>query len=194
MNWIENLLIIAGVSLDIFTEMECRGSLVSKINKRQLSLICGIMVVSQLVALYVGFVVSNIYCKAYPSSDGPFLGEILAMAIMVCLGGRLVAKAIKRERVDERLENNVNVRKLLHRVGVLFIYTFLAGIAFGFLETSLPIILIMNVITVILFVIGGMYTGYRIGFEFKTKVYIMGSALLVMAAIDILVRYILELI
>ena len=34
MNWMENLLIIAGVSLDIFAAMECQGSLVAKINKK----------------------------------------------------------------------------------------------------------------------------------------------------------------
>lgn len=35
MNWMENLLIIAGVSLDIFAAMECQGSLVAKINKKK---------------------------------------------------------------------------------------------------------------------------------------------------------------
>lgn len=34
MDWMENLLIIAGVSLDIFAAMECQGSLVAKINKK----------------------------------------------------------------------------------------------------------------------------------------------------------------
>ena len=29
MNWIENLLIVAGLSLDIFAAMECQGSLVA---------------------------------------------------------------------------------------------------------------------------------------------------------------------
>lgn len=35
MNWMENLLIIAGVSLDIFAAMECQGSLVAKNNKKK---------------------------------------------------------------------------------------------------------------------------------------------------------------
>lgn len=33
MNWIENLLILVGISLDIFAGMECQGSLVAKIDK-----------------------------------------------------------------------------------------------------------------------------------------------------------------
>ena len=43
MNWMENLLIVAGVSLDIFAAMECQGSLVAKINKKNLTVICGIV-------------------------------------------------------------------------------------------------------------------------------------------------------
>ena len=35
MGWIEYLLIVAGSSLEIFVAMECQGSLVQKINKKQ---------------------------------------------------------------------------------------------------------------------------------------------------------------
>lgn len=54
MNWMENLLIIAGVSLDIFAAMECQGSLVAKINKKNLTVICGIVALAQLITLYLG--------------------------------------------------------------------------------------------------------------------------------------------
>ena len=40
MNALENLLIIAGISLDIFAAMECQGSLVAKIDKKQLVKLC----------------------------------------------------------------------------------------------------------------------------------------------------------
>ena len=54
MNWIENVLIIAGVSLDIFAAMECQGALVAKVDKKQLSVICALIAVWQLCALAVG--------------------------------------------------------------------------------------------------------------------------------------------
>ena len=41
MNWIENLLILVGISLDIFAGMECQGSLVAKIDKKHLTLPSG---------------------------------------------------------------------------------------------------------------------------------------------------------
>ena len=54
MNWMENLLIVAGVSLDIFAAMECQGSLVAKINKKNLTVICGIVALADLVLPRVG--------------------------------------------------------------------------------------------------------------------------------------------
>ena len=47
MNWIENVLIIAGVSLDIFAAMECQGALVAKVDKKQLSVICALIAVQR---------------------------------------------------------------------------------------------------------------------------------------------------
>ena len=52
MNWIENVLIIAGVSLDIFAAMECQGALVAKVDKKQLSVICALIAVWQLCVAF----------------------------------------------------------------------------------------------------------------------------------------------
>ena len=41
------------------------------------------------------------------------------------------------------------------------------------------------------FVIGGIYTGYRVGYEAKTKVYIVGALLLWVAGLDVLIGRIL---
>ena len=54
MNWIENLLIIGGVSLDIFATMESQGSLVAKIEKRGLAFICGFVCLWQTAAFGAG--------------------------------------------------------------------------------------------------------------------------------------------
>ena len=143
MNWMENLLIIAGVSLDIFAAMECQGSLVAKINKKNLTVICGIVALAQLITLYLGHFLSSLFCHF----------GIRRFVRMACISG---------------------------------IYTLLTGIAFGFLETNVLMILIMIVVCTVAFVIGGIYTGYRVGYEAKTKVYIVGALLLWVAGLDVL--------
>lgn len=193
MNWVENLLIVAGISLDIFGAMECQGSLVNKVNKKLLSGICVLMAVCQLIALFLGHFLSDLFCKSHPMSDERFLGEILAMVIFFGLGIRLIVKAIRNERIEEHLEMNLGIRRFVRLATVSSLYTVLAGIAFGFVGTNLVAILIMIVVITIAFVIGGMYTGYHMGFTSKTTVYTVGAILLWIAGIDVLLQRVLSI-
>ena len=193
MNWIENLLIVAGISLDIFGAMECQGSLVNKVNKKLLSGICVLMSVCQLIALFLGHFLSDLFCKSHPMSDERFLGEILAMVIFFGLGIRLIVKAIRNERIEEHLEMNLGIRRFVRLASVSSLYTILAGIAFGFIGTNVIAILVMIVVVTIAFVIGGMYTGYHMGFTSKTTVYTVGAILLWIAGIDVLLQRVLSI-
>lgn len=191
MNWMENLLIIAGVSLDIFAAMECQGSLVEKINKKNLTVICGIVALAQLITLYLGHFLSSLFCHYRSVPDEKLLGQIISMVIFMILGIRLMVKAIRNEHVEEHLEHHLGIRRFVRMACISGIYTLLTGIAFGFLETNVLMILIMIVVCTVAFVIGGIYTGYRVGYEAKTKVYIVGALLLWVAGLDVLIGRIL---
>ena len=186
MNWMENLLIIAGVSLDIFAAMECQGSLVAKINKKNLTVICGIVALAQLITLYLGHFLSSLFCHYQSVPDEKLLGQIISMVIFMILGIRLMVKAIRNEHVEEHLEHHLGIRRFVRMACISGIYTLLTGIAFGFLETNVLMILMMIVVCTVAFVIGGIYTGYRVGYEAKTKVYIVGALLLWVAGLDVL--------
>ena len=191
MNWIEDLLIVLGISLDIFAELECQGSLVARINKKHLSLICVLTAAIQLLALYLGHLLSSLYCRKYPQTDEQVLGQVISMLICLGLGVRLIVKAIRNEHLEEHLEKNPGIRRFVRMASVSSIYTVMAGIAFGFLGTNLAAILIMIVVLTVIVVTAGMYTGYRLGFASKSTVYVIGAALLLAAAVDVLIRRIL---
>lgn len=191
MNWIEDLLIVLGISLDIFAEMECQGSLVARINKKHLSLICVLTAAIQLLALYLGHLLSSLYCRKYPKTDEQVLGQVISMLICLGLGVRLIVKAIRNEHLEEHLEKNPGIRRFVRMASVSSIYTVMAGIALGFLGTNLAAILIMIVVLTVIVVTAGMYTGYRLGFASKSTVYVIGAALLLAAAVDVLIRRIL---
>ena len=146
MNWMENLLIIAGVSLDIFAAMECQGSLVAKINKKNLTVICGIVALAQLITLYLGHFLSSLFCHYRSVPDEKLLGQIISMVIFMILGIRLMVKAIRNEHVEEHLEHHLGIRRFVRMACISGIYTLLTGIAFGFLETNVLMILIMIVV------------------------------------------------
>lgn len=192
MNWIENLLILAGISLDIFAAMECQGSLVAKIDKVHLSIICILIAMWQMAALFIGNYISVLLYSysGHIANDGKFMGFVLATAIFFGLGVRLIVKAIRNERVYEKREENLGFKRFLRMAAITSVYTLLTGVAFGFLQTNLLRILIMIVCCTVVVVVAGMYTGYRLGFVHKTKAYIGGAVLLWIAGVDVIVRYI----
>lgn len=192
MGWIEKLLIVAGASLDIFAAMECQGSLISKVSKKQLSIICVLIAVFQLVSMYIGYFLSTLVIKKKPVSDEALLGEILSIAILFCLGIRLSIKAVKNERIEERLQAEISIKRTLRIAALTSGYTILAGIAFGFLNTGLFAILVMVTVLTVVCIIAGVYTGYHFGFEQKTKVYVLGALLFWIAGIDIIIRCVMN--
>jgi putative Mn2+ efflux pump MntP len=173
--------------------MECQGSLVAKVNKKQLSGICLLVAFSQLIALFLGHFLADLYCRMNAGSDEHRLGVILALAIFVGLGIRLMVKAVRNERVEEHLERKLDIRRFIRMASGSSIYTVLAGIAFGFLQTNIVDILVMIAVITVMFVIGGMYTGYHMGFAGKTAVYVIGAVLLWGAGLDVLLRKVLQI-
>ena len=188
MNWIDNLLIIIGVSLDLFATMECQGALVSKVNKKQLSLICLIVSAVQLLALFAGYFLSDFLYEKNLLSNEAILGEIVASFIFVGLGIRLIAKAIKNEHINEKLEQRQDYKRFLKMAFITAIYTILVGVAFGILGTNFIMVFVMIGAITAIFIVTGMYTGYRFGFEQKTKAYVAGAILLWAAGVDVIVR------
>ena len=192
MNWIEILLITLGISLDIFGAVACEGALVAKIEKKSLAIGCVIVALSQLVALYVGNFCARLLLRYDIKNKQIRAIYILSAVIFICLGIRMIWKAWKNESIVEHREEGLVLHKFCLLAGMTAIYTILAGVAFGFLGTSMMITLIMIVCFTILVVIAGFYTGYRLGFEQKTKAYSVGGILLIIGGIDAIIRYVVQ--
>lgn len=194
MSSVEALIIILGISLDIFAVMECQGSLVAKVEKKQLMIFCGILAVGQAFALGIGEFISMLLCRNRAEAHEMFLGQVIAAAIFLFLGGRLLLKAWRNERIVERREEKFDVLEFVKLYGRISIFTLLTGLAFGFLESSIAIILIMITVMTVLVTVFGMYTGYRLGFEHKIKAYLIGGVLLLAGGVDVIVRHIWNII
>ena len=125
MGWIEYLLIVAGSSLEIFVAMECQGSLIQKVNKKQLTAICFIVAVCQLLAMYIGYFLSSFLNGKYSVKDEALLGEIISIGILIGLGIRLIGKAIRNERIEEHCQAQLDMKRVLRIAGITAFYTVL---------------------------------------------------------------------
>lgn len=191
MSWIEIVLITIGMSLDTFAAVECQGALVAKLEKKRLSMAVTVIALWQTIALLIGsFLVTLLNQYDTQLSGEAFIGRILAILILFGMGLRMFVKAWRNERIVEKREDGLDIKKTFFSIAKGTIFTILTGIAFAFLEADIKAVLIMIICVTIEMVIIGLYTGYRLGFEQKSKAYIGGGALLIAAGIDVIVRYI----
>ena len=191
MSWIEIVLITIGMSLDTFAAVECQGALVAKLEKKRLSMAVTVIALWQTIALLIGsFLVTLLNQYDTQLSGEAFIGRILAILILFGMGLLMFVKAWRNERIVEKREDGLDIKKTFFSIAKGTIFTILTGIAFAFLEADIKAVLIMIICVTIAMVIIGLYTGYRLGFEQKSKAYIGGGALLIAAGIDVIVRYI----
>ena len=191
MSWIEIVLITIGMSLDTFAAVECQGALVAKLEKKRLSMAVTVIALWQTIALLIGsFLVTLLNQYDTQLSGEAFIGRILAILILFGMGLRMFVKAWRNERIVEKREDGLDIKKTFFSIAKGTIFTILTGIAFAFLEADIKAVLIMIICVTIAMVIIRLYTGYRLGFEQKSKAYIGGGALLIAAGIDVIVRYI----
>ena len=191
MSWIEIVLITIGMSLDTFAAVECQGALVAKLEKKRLSMAVTVIALWQTIALLIGsFLVTLLNQYDTQLSGEAFIGRILAILILFGMSLRMFVKAWRNERIVEKREDGLDIKKTFFSIAKGTIFTILTGIAFAFLEADIKAVLIMIICVTIAMVIIGLYTGYRLGFEQKSKAYIGGGALLIAAGIDVIVRYI----
>ena len=188
MTWIENVMIIFGISFEVFAIMECKGSMVASIKKSWLAMIGVILSLLQLVMLGIGYIVPRLLINIVTSTDEVVIGHILAIAIFALLGIRLIIKALKNDIINEKLEKKMGLKKYILPLVVIGGYTIATGIAAGFCNTNPLNLGILVVIVTWIAAYTGMYTGYRAGFEQKIKAYIAGGALLIIVGIDMAIR------
>ncbi|QFJ55223.1 manganese efflux pump [Pseudobutyrivibrio xylanivorans] len=192
MTWLENLLIIAGILLDVFAAMEIQGAMISHIKKRTLVIACAVVAGIELAFYFAGYFA----CWLLSSNgyiDNPWYhGEAIAAAVLALLGIRLIAKAIKREFIQERLKESLKVFEYARTIVMSSIYTAAAGCVCGLVGITIWQLIIMIIVISIIMVVLGLYTGLHFGFENKTIAYVAGAVLLWAVSLEMLLHRILE--
>lgn len=190
MNWYETILVTAGISLDIFAAIACKGAQLSKIEKKPLLLLCLLFTSWQAVALYVSSAAgAYLYERDIRFDVG--ITEIIAVAIFIVLGINMIAKAWKNKAILERRDDRYAWKELTARLALISISTLAVGVALGFLGTRTERVLTVILCATVVAVIAGLYVGYHFGYEQKTKAYAAGGVLLIMGAVDTVIRFVM---
>ena len=154
MNWLGNLLIIVGISFDVYAAMEVRGAMLAKIKPKILILTSLLFTLIQCIFFFGGYIHKaikheEIEEKREEMSIKTYAKIIIAGAFYTLLAG-LACGLIR---------SNQNLPMYFWMM-------------FGFI-----------LCTTIAVVLAGVYTGYRYGCGSRPKFYIVGAALLIIGGI-----------
>ena len=194
MSWLENLLIMAGILLDVFAAMEIQGAMLANIKKRTLVKACVVVATVELSFYMIGYLICWFLSSRGYIPNPIYYGEAVTAIVLALLGFRLIVKAVQRKFIQERRRDTIRVWDYIRIVVMSSLYTAAAGCLSGLLGVTIwQVIIIIFVISVIM-VVCGIYTGIHYGFEIKTIAYVAGALLLWGVSIEMLLHRILDVI
>lgn len=189
MSLMESLLIVLGLSLNVFLVAEYEGTMLKKIDGRKLAGVCGIFFLWQCLSMLVGHSVSSIpFFQESSSEDLKQLCGVLAAIIFLILAVYMLYKAWKREIILERL-SEIQFRRIFLEAAAIGFLTFLAGIGCGFLGARISTACIIMTCATVLAVIAGTFTGYYQGCKFRTGIWGAGGILFTAMSVYIFIQY-----
>lgn len=188
MNLIEILIISVGLSLDVYAVVVCQGALLLKIDRMKLVKMSLIFCIWQVAAVMLGHFVTLIPYLAVAAENMRRIWELISVIIFMALGVYMLYKAWKNEVIYERL-SDINYKQLSMAACFTSIDALFAGMGFGFLNTGMIEVALSILFVTAFFVVLGLYTGYRLGYEQKTKAYGVGGILLLISAFEVIFKY-----
>jgi putative Mn2+ efflux pump MntP len=186
----EYLLIFIGISVEAFAIMQIEGAMIAKVVKRALVIACAVVMSIQLLFFFGGYEICSVLAEHDFLSDRVKDGSIVASFVFIFLGIRMVYKSLKKDYREEH-RKEIKVREYIRAIIVSNFYTFFARCACGLLDTNAVFALGAIIITSIVMVVGGVYTGYRFGLESKTRAFYLGALVFWIAGLDLIVRNVL---
>jgi putative Mn2+ efflux pump MntP len=186
---LESTLIVIGLSMNIFLIGQYEGSMIRKIEWRAVFVVCLIVGVFETFAMLGGYLLTRIpFFSLSESADLKHFCCFVAAILFLLIASYMLYKAFRHAPVQERL-NKIAYKRILLEVVLVAVFTFMAGIGWGFIGHN--IILATSVIagSTVLAAIVGIWAGYREGCRGRYGFYMTGGAMLAFVGAEILVRY-----
>ena len=194
MNWLENLLVIAGILLDVFAAMEIQGAMIPNIKRKTVIVACGVVAGLELIFYFGGYAICRLLTINGYIAKPIYYGERVAVVVLALLGFRLIIKAIRSEFIQEHRKESLIVLDYIRIIVVSSIYTAAAGCACGLVGITVWQLIAIILVISVLMVVCGLYTGLHFGFEKKTIAYIAGAVLLWGVGVEILLNRVIDII
>ena len=189
MTWYEVFIISIGLSLDVFAYAMYKGAMISHLEPKKIPKMAVVFALWQAVAMAVGSLISEIPVIEEHYQRTEKLYDVLSALILFAVGLIMIIRALKGKVITERREDNFYMKQLCIWAAITSLDSFLTRISLGFLNTAVHMLIIQMVLITVAAIIGGIFLGYRMGCQMRYGFVKLGGAILLVAGMDVLLRY-----
>ena len=189
MNLAEILLVIAGLSVNVYLVAQADGAVIRKVQPKKLLMLCLFFFVFESISMISGYQLTKIaFFRDSSSADLKKFCYFCTAVLFLIIAAYMLYKAFTKKDVDEHVGEISVARTIFQAVGVA-VFAFICGIGWGFIGNNIYQATIVLACATVLAVIFGIYFGYNEGCRYRRTSFSVGGAMLLFVGVEILVRY-----
>ena len=187
----QTIVIVIGLSLDVFAYCLYKGAMISEVRKGEITKVVSLFTGFQVGMMVIGTMITQIPALKEKYLSANRIWTFLAAVTFFALGIVMLVKAAKkRHRVlVEKKQDQFNYHVIIFWAFITSIDALIAGVGFGFMGLKLlGSLLIMAVFTAAC-AIAGFASGYWLGCGPMNKFVAIGGCMVLVGGVDLLVNY-----
>ncbi len=191
MIFLQMLLVVIGLSLDVFAYGLYKGAMVSKIHKANLLKMVGIFAGFQMGMMLIGAIVTMIPAIHPDYHSANRVWEIAAAILFFGLGVWMILRSFnkKYQKIEEQVNDKFDYKMIIFWAFMTSLDALIAGFGFGLLSFGLWITMLTLGIVTAASVVVGVLAGYLLGCGPMNRFIGAGGAIVIIGGIDILIHF-----
>jgi putative Mn2+ efflux pump MntP len=183
LNFLELILLSAGLSMDAFAVAVCAGLTMAKVSLKKV-----LTVGLYFGAFQAGMPIAGYFAAGMFAESIIAYGHLVAFALLGVIGGKMIADSFKNDNRPDS-EQSLKPAVMLPLALATSIDALAVGVSFAFLDVSIiPAVSIIGAATLIISM-AGVKIGNIFGMRFKTKAQLAGGIVLVLIGVKILLEH-----
>ena len=187
----QTIVIVIGLSLDVFAYCLYKGAMISEVRKGEITKVVSIFTGFQVGMMVVGTLVTQIPAFKEKYLHANRLWTFLAAITFFALGIVMLVKSAKKRhrKIEEKKQDSFNYHVILFWAFLTSIDALIAGVGFGFMGLKLLGTLVIMAIFTAACSVAGFASGYWLGCGPMNKFVAIGGCMVLVGGVDLLVNY-----
>lgn len=189
LNLAEILLVIAGLSTNVYLIAQKDGAVIRRILPLKLLMLCGFFFLFESLSMLCGFQLTRIaFFRDSSSADLKKFCYFCTAVLFLIIAAYMLYKAFTEQDIDEHV-GEIRVVTTIFQAFGLAVFAFISGIGWGFIGHNIVQATGVLACATVIAVIAGVYAGFREGCRYRRTSFAAGGAMLLFVGVEILIRY-----